>query len=613
MTPALLRRVKELVEAGATVLGTRPVKSPSLVAYPKCDDEVAQLADAVWGAGAGRDGRGERRLGKGRVVWGTTPEAVLAAEGVPPDFAPDAALHGRVNHIHRRLDDGTDLYFVVNKDSEPVEGTIAFRVTGNAPAFWRPQTGAVDPGLAYTRDGGVTRVPLQLEANESVFVVFTPSRAGAAVASVTRNGAPVWPVTATAPVVADEFVLAAWVRPSPDISLPLGKIPLPALVSGGWEYSGGAPTTPGLGYQTFTTLGRARRGFAAGSNGVVVFQYGEDGGVQPLLAYDAPVPNGTHVGVTYRDRVPRLYLDGRLVATGPVNRFSDRVAYDWADTRVVAGDIAPAQVFDQMRGVAKAVPVAYPQARSARFPDVDLTRGIAWASGRYQLRTAGGEARRIEVDLPAPQEIAGPWQVAFDPKRGGPARVEFPQLTDWTAHADPGIRFYSGTATYQKTFTWARTPRADGTDRVFLDLGDVSVISAVTLNGRNLGVLWKPPYRVEVTAALVAGENRLEVRVVNVWANRMIGDEQLPDDSKRDATGLLLDWPQWLRDGQANPSGRHTFVTRRVWKAGDPLIKSGLVGPVRLVTGRRVVAGDGLAVSPWPDGLMQKNSRESRE
>jgi len=95
MTPKLLSRIKELVEAGATVLGTRPLKSPSLVDFPECDRELTRLADKLWGKDAGKDGSGENRVGKGRVIWGSTPEKILASMNVPADFSCDAFLKGQ--------------------------------------------------------------------------------------------------------------------------------------------------------------------------------------------------------------------------------------------------------------------------------------------------------------------------------------------------------------------------------------------------------------------------------------------------------------------------------------------------------------------------------------
>jgi hypothetical protein len=107
-------------------------------------------------------------------------------------------------------------------------------------------------------------------------------------------------------------------------------------------------------------------------------------------------------------------------------------------------------------------------------------------------------------------------------------------------------------------------------------------MAAVGLNGKDLGVLWKPPYRVDVTEALKPGDNAIEIRVTNLWVNRMIGDEDLPEDSERNADGTLKAWPQWVLDGKPSPTGRFTFTTWRLWKKSDALVASGLLGPVTL-------------------------------
>jgi hypothetical protein len=118
--------------------------------------------------------------------------------------------------------------------------------------------------------------------------------------------------------------------------------------------------------------------------------------------------------------------------------------------------------------------------------------------------------------------------------------------------------------------------------RLDLDLGRVEVMAAVRVNGRDLGTLWKPPYRVDLTTAVRPGTNVLEVSVVNLWINRLIGDEQLPEDSERDPNGTLKAWPGWLLEGKPSPTSRITFTSWRLWKKDDPLQPSGLLGPVQL-------------------------------
>ena len=110
----------------------------------------------------------------------------------------------------------------------------------------------------------------------------------------------------------------------------------------------------------------------------------------------------------------------------------------------------------------------------------------------------------------------------------------------------------------------------------------------IKLNGRDLGALWKPPFELDVTRALKPGKNELEIKVTNLWPNRMIGDEQLPEDSDRETKGTLKSWPAWLAEGKPSPTGRYTFTSWRLWKKDDPLVESGLLGPVTVQTAERV-------------------------
>ena len=171
-------------------------------------------------------------------------------------------------------------------------------------------------------------------------------------------------------------------------------------------------------------------------------------------------------------------------------------------------------------------------------------------------------------------DIDGPWQVAFDTKWGGPESVVLDSLSDWSLSADEGIRYYSGTAVYRKDFK-AEKP-ADG--RVLLSLGDVKNIAKVTLNGKEVGIVWCAPWQIDVTDALQSGDNKLEVEVTNLWVNRLIGDEQLPDDGIVDKQ-----WPEWFLQGKPRPSKRYTFTTWKHYNADSPLQPSGLLGPVRLL------------------------------
>ena len=198
-------------------------------------------------------------------------------------------------------------------------------------------------------------------------------------------------------------------------------------------------------------------------------------------------------------------------------------------------------------------------------------------------------AARVRPVLSPIAHLRGAWQVHFDPKRGGPGTVEFTSLEDWTQRPDDGIRYYSGTAIYTAKVDLPRTLPG----KVLLDLGSIKNLAAVTVNGRKLGVVWTPPWHIDISSAAVPGENTVEIAVTNVWANRLIGDEQEPSDvvwEKGDAVMkggyFLKEFPEWFLQKQARPSkGRYAFTTWNYFlHITTPLSSSGLLGPVRVLS-----------------------------
>ncbi|MBL9126667.1 MAG: hypothetical protein JNL97_03420, partial [Verrucomicrobiales bacterium] len=175
------------------------------------------------------------------------------------------------------------------------------------------------------------------------------------------------------------------------------------------------------------------------------------------------------------------------------------------------------------------------------------------------FRTEAGTGIDRLADFRPPavlRAIEGPWQVSFDPKWGAPETAMFERLEDWRNHPDPEIRHYSGRATYRRTFEVAGPVPAEPV----LHLGEVRNLARVKLNGVDLGVVWCAPWQVDAGRALRAGTNDLEITVANLWPNRLIGDAGLPADRRR------------------------TWTTSNPYKAGAPLLESGLLGPVTLRT-----------------------------
>jgi len=198
-------------------------------------------------------------------------------------------------------------------------------------------------------------------------------------------------------------------------------------------------------------------------------------------------------------------------------------------------------------------------------------------------------ARRNFPRLEAIREIPGEWKVSFDTAWGGPAEAAFAHLEDWTSRPEEGIKYYSGVATYRTTFDLpAALARSAGELRLWLDLGTVKNLASVRMNGRELGVLWCAPWRVEISGVVKRKGNELEIAVANLWPNRLIGDERKPAEAAYGKDGRLLRVPDWVTGKEARPAtGRYTFATWKHYTADSPLLPSGLLGPVRLCRSRR--------------------------
>jgi hypothetical protein len=150
--------------------------------------------------------------------------------------------------------------------------------------------------------------------------------------------------------------------------------------------------------------------------------------------------------------------------------------------------------------------------------------------------------------------IEGDWQISFQKGRGAPDKVTFSKLTSFHENENKGIRYFSGTAAYWKKITISKIEKG----AYILDLGEVKNLAEVIVNGKNLGIVWKKPFRTDISNALITGENIIEIKVTNLWVNRLIGDRQ-PD-----------------------VADKITFTAQPFYKADSPLMPSGLLGPVKL-------------------------------
>lgn len=210
----------------------------------------------------------------------------------------------------------------------------------------------------------------------------------------------------------------------------------------------------------------------------------------------------------------------------------------------------------------------------------------AWEPGDYELVYSDDKRSSMTVaKVPQSMDLSEDWLLQC-PKKWGPSEVKLDNLGSWSEHSDPALKYFSGTGVYRKTFD--APEQLNDELSVELNLGNVQILAEVILNGENLGILWKPPFKVDISDSLRAQNNQLEIRVTNLWVNRMIGDEQHPTldnyiAGNKPGENLIEAIPDWLKNGEPRPSTeRKTFVTCRFYEQDSPLLESGLIGPVEI-------------------------------
>ncbi|MGC8834032.1 MAG: glycosyl hydrolase [Armatimonadota bacterium] len=601
MTPQLLRKIGELINAGAVVVGAPPISSPSLQGYPRCDEEVKTLAREIWGSLSPPSRLSERRYGKGRIFWGgrfgPAKDGDLSAlmgqakwiwypEGNPLQTAPQ-----RVTRYFRRE---------IEVKSAPILSAEIVATADNSFRCW------VNGQLAGEGDSWERLYSLDVLSllkpgkNEILISAYNggdaPNPAGLVAALAIRyaDGSVQYAVTdrswqASTREDGGERLSAAELGA-------YGTAPWGDAVSSSVYYdiedvcellSTELGVPPDFSYEPKRTPGSIRYIHRTIGGTDVYFVANQDPETADIIC-----------AFRVRGRRPELWHpDSGLIEQAAV--------YDETPTSIrVPLRLGPYEsifvVFPKGSKLEKdrllavqldrksALDTAWRQER-ADVGFLRVVRGKGGAvelttdnAGRYTLIGADGKRKEIDVENVGRQiNIDGEWEVRFPTGWGAPEKISLPSLISWTEHPEPGVRYFSGTAVYRKSF---EIPKAfySRNRRYLLDLGEVAVMADVLLNGKHLGTLWKPPFTVDATEAVKPGRNELEVRVTNLWVNRMIGDELLPEDSERNPDGTLRRWPDWLLEGRPSPTGRFTFTSWRLWRRGEALQRSGLLGPVSL-------------------------------
>jgi len=517
MTPRLLEEIGQLVEAGAVVLGSPPVASPSLSDYPQCDAEVQQLAARLWG----KTGSPVRQVGEGRIIL---DQAVRFRKDA--DYKP--LLPGVGSWIW--FDEG-------NPASSAAVGDVHFRYTWEVPDLKSLKTARIEA----TADNSFTLMvnSKRVLAGDNFHNIYS-----ADIASALRQGK-------------NTITVAA--NNASDTPNPAGFIAAMRLVfadgsmrvittDGQWDAS-----RNGTAWSTAKPLGPGRMSpwrLAARTSAAPV---------------QALFPNyATTAAVLERMGAPEDFA-----CDGPV-RFTHRETDDRDIYFVANTSNAKVETICRFR-VRRGSPQLWDPVTTEirplpQFTHDQHTTSVPMTFEPHQsffvIFQRDGELNHVTdaegVNFPKSAHVTtltGAWEVSFDPKWSGPKKVTFDDLQDWTTRKEEGIKYYSGMAEYRKLFDLSDASPSGG-KRLYLDLGQIENIAKVRVNGRCLGVVWTAPWRVDITDAVKPTGNELVITVANLWVNRLIRDSDLPMEN------------------------RLTRTTCNPYKPNSPLLPSGLLGPV---------------------------------
>lgn len=534
MTPGLIETVASLVEAGATVVGPPPCKSPSLAGYPGCDRQVAARAVALWGGTRPPASVVSRPVGRGRVVWGGElypdrsrpqpsrpieqarwiwyPEGNPAAAVEPCTryfrtlFSSAAGEQVRSAHIEVTADNAFHVW--LNGDMVVRGDSFHTVYAENVDAMIKPGENilavqAVNAGDAPNPAGLIAALHIEYADGQSQ-TVCTDSRWQAA-----RK-------------VDNRWRLPGALSPGWVASQELGPVGM-----GPWQLRTERDDHADL-YPDYGITARLLAGM----------------GLAPDFETDGPI-RYTHRRAGAADVYFVANREPSTVAAACTFRAAGRQPECWDPLTGVMRDLPDYSV----GGGRTTVPMRF-EPHQSFF--VVFRRALTSTEDVAGVGENFHEQMTVAV-------LDGAWDLSFDPKAGGPRQVRFARLEDWSRRPETGIRYYSGIATYRKMFDLPAALPVSGRP-VWLDLGVVHNLARVRLNGCDLGVVWCAPWRVDISDVADTKANQLEIEVANLWPNRLIGDKALPSDQ------------------------HVTRTTYNPYRADSPLLPSGLVGPVTLQT-----------------------------
>lgn len=569
--PETLEKIKELVDGGAQVIGKKPMQSPSLTNYPLCDDEVANYVDQLWGNGLIKD----------------IPLKTLLAQKTV-DFRIESSDNTDLSFIHRKTKEA-DIYFIANSRKETRDIIARFRVSGKQPELWNSEKGtAVDAVVFKENKDGTTSVPLQLGPEESVFVIFKKSVNKKHVVTTQLD------LEQPQPQPLSQLKI---IKASYGTFLQEGLVDITDQVNN--EIKNGrldfkmtrafCDCDPAMGYKKEFRMeyliGDTKKQLFAEEREQVTINAGDEK-LKVLKAVFGKF-KGETTGIPQHYKTYDVTQELKnLVATGNYNiPVTDSLIHD----KIPEGDNTTLKITFTTDGEERTIHVPKDQvlklSKEESQPELVYKHdAIYWVTpyaGHLHYTRASGELNTVTaLDIPQPMDLSSSWDVEFAFAKAESIKEKFTPLISWSLHENPVIQHYSGTATYTKVIDLIED-QLQPENRLELDLGSVSVIAEVMVNDQKIETLWKAPYRVDISNYLVKGENKINIKVTNLWPNRLIGDEKLELDFERRGNKIKR-LPDWLINDTKRPSTRTTFPSWKHWNKEDELKTSGLLGPVKI-------------------------------
>ncbi|WP_299064248.1 glycosyl hydrolase [uncultured Polaribacter sp.] len=573
ITAKTLKIIKALVKDGAKIIGKRPKKSPSLTNYPQNDVVIKNTAKKLWDSNSIKDVSIHQFLEKNKLI---------------PDFLVEKGSKDDISFIHRKTAEA-DIFFIANTKKESREIVGRFRIEDKQSELWNAETGEIKKVAVWkNNEDGTISIPLNLKSEQAVFVIFKKN-------SVDKN-----------------YIVEADVKLEKPKPTPLSNLKIIKAEFGNFLQEGLIDITDKV--------------VKVVKNGKVNFKMSRAFcDCDPAMGYVKEFRMEYQIG----DKVEHIHAEERELVSidagnQPLKIISAVFGKFKAETKGVPKNF---EAFDVTKNIQKQLvsgnlnikisdelvngkTLKNPDnflkitfetdgnLRTAIIPEgefLNLNRSepsseiykdngnIIWKtpfSGSLSYKTSLGKSKKVAVKVPESMVLSEDWQVTFPLKNGTSIKKNYRTLTSWSEAKEEEIQYFSGTAIYEKEFTLTKQQLLK--EYAYeLDLGSVSIIAEVFINDKKVSTLWKAPFRVSIDDYVKEGNNRLKIKITNLWVNRLIGDEQQPLDYKRRGTKTKA-LPSWLSNPESRDSKRQTFSSWKHWSKNDELKMSGLLGPVNI-------------------------------